>query len=383
MAPGMASIIVELPLYVIAKARKDGTFRFLFQVPKRLRPAGWPATIPLPLAEPRTGNPTDLAELERIRADAGRLYDELCGGRAGAVVKAKRRDLATLIELWVADWDNRALGKRTRRVWKVYADTLAAWSAVKPVAGATVDQITPDHIAQLLRLYSDRPTTARHLRGVLSNVCSFGVEKGWLKENPVAKVARRKRKSRTVPIGIWTPEDVALRVDICLERGWIGGAILIQGLWESMGRVSDAPLWHRGKHWDAATRVLQYDTSKSGEESTGVAKMSGRFAELVARTDSLILVTSPRGRPYRMPEDDTTIGDDFREVDLIARARGARKRILRHLRHSAQTHAIACGVTDEQAAVATTHLSPAIARRSYIQKALSIAEVVARKRGFE
>lgn len=71
--------IAGLP-YVVAKRRANGTWRVVFMVPKRLRPAGWPSTRPLPLTYPGKGDMTDRAEVAAIRADAANLMAQL--GRA-------------------------------------------------------------------------------------------------------------------------------------------------------------------------------------------------------------------------------------------------------------------------------------------------------------
>lgn len=72
---GVPSKLSGLP-YVSFRPRQDGTFRVLFEVPARLRPAGWPSTRPLP-AQKRRGNLEDPDEVARIVADAKRLLSEL------------------------------------------------------------------------------------------------------------------------------------------------------------------------------------------------------------------------------------------------------------------------------------------------------------------
>lgn len=382
----MPSVEISLPRYVVRKGpRKDGTWRLLFEVPERLRPSGWPATIPLPIDEPRTGDLTDESELLRVIADAKRLYLDLQTARAGRKPSAPpRRDLTALIDAWKRDWPDRELGLRTQRAYEQYANILAAWSQIAPVNGSSVDKITPEQIAQLLRIYKDHPTTARHLRGTLSNILAFGVERAWLSENTVEKVAKRKRSKhkRKQAIGLWTPADVAERVAIAEEAGWIGGAIMIQGLWDSMGRVSDAPLWRR-QHLGLADRQLIYDTSKSDGESTAFAVMSSRFMGLVAKQPSMMLVTRMNGKPYRPVADDSQISEDYREivVSVLEARGGARRLLLRHLRHSSQTHASQCGATAEQIAAGSTHLDPSVTRSRYIQQSLETAAAVARLRG--
>lgn len=72
--------IAGLP-YVVAKQRASGSWRVLFMVPERLRPAGWPPVRPLPLTYPRKGDMADKAEVAAIRADAANLKRQLESAR--------------------------------------------------------------------------------------------------------------------------------------------------------------------------------------------------------------------------------------------------------------------------------------------------------------
>jgi transcriptional regulator with XRE-family HTH domain len=67
-----AALIRSLP-FVSARRRTDGTYRVLFEVPGRLRPAGWLPTTPIPFHE-RRGDLGDRKEVVAIRRDAGALY---------------------------------------------------------------------------------------------------------------------------------------------------------------------------------------------------------------------------------------------------------------------------------------------------------------------
>jgi len=66
----MPTLNVKLPRYTVAKSRRDGSQAFYFQVPKRLRPAGWAGGYRLP-SDPlqRTGR-GDAAEIALVVRDA-------------------------------------------------------------------------------------------------------------------------------------------------------------------------------------------------------------------------------------------------------------------------------------------------------------------------
>lgn len=73
---------MKLGRFVVIKREANGINRVYFLVPPKFRPAGWPATIPLPIDKPRTGNLGDAIEVARIKADADELNRSLARGDA-------------------------------------------------------------------------------------------------------------------------------------------------------------------------------------------------------------------------------------------------------------------------------------------------------------
>jgi hypothetical protein len=69
--------------FVVTRERGDRTHRVVFEVPKTLRPPGWPPTIRLPLVPPRIGDLEDPDEFARIRDDAATLYKRYREARSG------------------------------------------------------------------------------------------------------------------------------------------------------------------------------------------------------------------------------------------------------------------------------------------------------------
>jgi hypothetical protein len=72
-----AAQTINLGHFVTLRGRVDGTQRLYFQVPARLRPAGWPSLILLPRGEKIAGDLTDPLQVAAIRADAALLYGDL------------------------------------------------------------------------------------------------------------------------------------------------------------------------------------------------------------------------------------------------------------------------------------------------------------------
>lgn len=87
--PGVPEPLRNLP-YVVLRPRADGTCRILFEVPKRLRPEGWPAARPLPCSAARRGDLSDIAEMAAVRRDAARLLNELQTSRSRSASQDRR-----------------------------------------------------------------------------------------------------------------------------------------------------------------------------------------------------------------------------------------------------------------------------------------------------
>lgn len=82
--------LVGVPHLAIRGPRADGTYRVLFELPAKDRPAGWLATRPLPFTHPRRGDLTDKVEVKAIRRDADDLREQLNRDRARAKKTAQR-----------------------------------------------------------------------------------------------------------------------------------------------------------------------------------------------------------------------------------------------------------------------------------------------------
>ena len=72
------SLNAKLPMYVVAKRRGDG-LTFYFQVPKRLRSAGWPGAVRLPIDSLKRSGRGDTAD--EVEADA--VARGVLGGTVG------------------------------------------------------------------------------------------------------------------------------------------------------------------------------------------------------------------------------------------------------------------------------------------------------------
>ena len=127
----MPSVTLSLGKYVVKKRRADGSFNVLFEVPARLRPSGWPSTIPLPRTGKRTGDLTSADEVARIQSAAADLLDKLYAGRAGQAIDiTKPGTLAAFADLWRTDDSWASLQERSRRTYDKAIRVILAWSEI-------------------------------------------------------------------------------------------------------------------------------------------------------------------------------------------------------------------------------------------------------------
>lgn len=378
----MPTVKLSLGQHVVVRGPK-GRERVYYAV-QRDRPQGWPATIRLPqdpdLRAAGYGSPGFLSAVIR---DAAALAERLRRARASETADiGPSGSLPVLIDQWQRSAHFRTTIKpRTRESYASYCRYVEAWSA--SLGHPHVSRITPAMVRAWLESGVQAPTTLRNSVRVLSIILSRAVEAGLIDRNPVGQLAKVKAAARgeRVAVHLWTAEDVTTYVDAALAMGWTGGARLIQGLWDSMGRLYDAPRW-RPEHFDPVSKILAYTTSKSDDSRPAMAIMSDRFRDLCQGCNTLYLITRPDGiRPYAELRDDKTLAKDFGKLrDRVVKA-GGPYRVLRHLRHSAQTDAANKGVPLTLARISTTHTDQATATKHYIKANAQGAAEIARLRG--
>ena len=364
--------------YVIARPRKDGTFRVKFFVPERLRPYGWPAERTLPFTGTRTGNLNDADEVARIFADAKSLYEQLMNARLGAEPGPKPYSIPALARIWQDPegfyWPR--LKPRTRRFYeKVMATHVIPWSTVN--GDPDVRSLKRPMVVTFLRTFKDYPHVAKHVRATLQSLMTVALDEGWMELNPVAGI-KLVGPAKT-HVDLWTAADVDQHIDEAIAMGWIGGARLVLALWETCARVTDAMVWRRGEHYDPASGMFSYDTNKTDEEVADLP-ISARLQDLLNTPLTLHLVTDPAGLPYEPVRDDNRLTKDFRRLNDRCASKGGRRLVLRQLRHSAINDAIDKGATLEGVQSATAHASERTVK-IYVRRNNKRATEVQRLRG--
>ena len=376
----MPSVNVKLPKYVVAKPRKDGTFRVLFEVPARLRPSGWLPTMPTPPVPHRTGK-LDAAEVAAIKAHVegpGGLLEQLeACRRQEAPPPVRTGTVEHLAAIWQASEEWAALKPRTQAFYRSTLAIIQAWSAAN--GHPPVTALQRPAIVALLRLYNDRQAQRQSLRATLRALLEVAINEGWRTDNP-ASGFRLTRTQKKRAVTEWKAADVALYARVAREIGWPGGARMLRLMWETSADASDVVTWRRDRNLvDGTPAAVEYDRGKTAVPAK--CPISRSLADEL-RGD-LYFVTGRNGLPY-LPDDvrdDRRRSTDFRVLRRAVVAAGGRALLMDHLRHSAATDAVACGSSPDEAASITAHVDGAMNRRVYVQKIWSHALDVQRRRG--
>lgn len=396
----MPSVKLSLPLHVVARPRKDGTFNVLFRV-RRDRPHDWPSTITLPLTGTRTGDLTNADEVARIVADVegpNGLLARLAAARMSAGDAATPGTLSWLAERWTGarpedrdcnsppddapdEW--KVLKFRTRAFYISSLRQIEAWA--ETVGQPQLAKITLPQMLRFLDLYADRPAQRAALKRTLSAMFSYALRIGASSDHPFG-VTLRLRRPRGAPrrtVARWDAKAVDAYADAAEASGWLGGAILIRLMWETSADASDCVTWNRREHFiDDATRpMIAYARGKTDEGGARVGTpISHKLAGMIRRNGSLVLVTDPDGRPYEATvESDNRRGYHLRRLRTQAVKAGQPALLYDHLRHSALTDAVENGATLTQAKALSRHRTTAMLETVYVQ--FSEAQIEAAQRG--
>lgn len=377
----MPSVKLSLPAHVVLRPRKDGSARILWLLNKRDQVPGLASCIQLPIDPEKRGLLTDPKVLAAVIADAKRLNDEYKAARAGYPKGDAPGSIEDLLDRWRRTASYDALKPRSKRYY-AYGEKYVR-ALFLSLRLNHVNKLTPTHVRTFLESPALSASAATQCRAILSVVMNYAVELRLVDVNPVDLLRKSKsiRPTTKTAVDLWTAEDVDQYVTEAEAMGWIGGAVAILGAWESQSRWFDTVQWNRS-HWDAAGRYIEYRTGKSDGRYDAVARMSERFAGLVAKVNSFVLVTRPDGlTPYEEGESDSLLTGDFTRLRLRVIQAGGRKLVARHLRHSSLTHGELCGLSAGNMSVASTHTNARTTTKHYIQKNRGRAEANAIARG--
>lgn len=383
----MPSVKLDLGRFVrVYPARTDGTHPVVFEVPKRLRPPGWPSTIPLP-TERRRGDLTDAAELARIRADADRHYRRLLETRAGpTITPPKARTMKALLDTWRATQQFKDAAPRTQRGYESMARHVTAWATVNDEPDPAT--MTKPDAEVFLSGFDDRPSTKRAVKIVLQMMMEQAIDLGWRKDNPVRRIRVRTVKTR---VAIWEPEDVETYAWAALVSGQHAMAALILMEWEIGQRLTDAYLFRAGAEYLPAEGLFQFEQAKTAAKvSIPVSDRLRAILGHLCEDKALYLFRDARdGQPWarlvgnRLEADDTAASKVFAAVRKVAVAAEARPLKLKWLRHSCVVQLARAGCTVPEIAAITGHTIASVQNilTTYLPRDSTVARNAQEKRG--
>lgn len=322
----MPSLSVELPPYVVLKVR-GGANVFYFQVPKRLRPEGFPPAQRLPLAVEKRSGRADAAELAAVVADGEFLYRRLMGEREGRPEIARLNSLPWLIQAF----DNhlkttpreRPIAKKTLRQYDYAARQVVEWS--KESGHPHVKLISRPAIIEFLSTMNLTPTKRKHVAGYLRNLLFFAMDKGLRTDNPAIRLKIETPKAK---VHIWTDEELAVMVAAADKKGLPNVATAMLIAHDEGPRPCDVLAFQRFRDYSPVEGSFRYFQVKTDEWVVSPAGQRVRDRLSKQPSEQLMLVVNPNtGKRYNervFQRDFDRIRDETGLVDLQ----------FRHLRHT-------------------------------------------------
>ena len=223
----MPLLEIELPPYVVLKHR-GGAVVFYFQVPARLRPLGWPATIRLPMDVTKRSGLADAAEVAAVVDDGDALYRRLEAERNGEPALARINTLPWLIQSFEhamkTEPRERPIGQRTLDQYAYFARVVIEWSRLS--GHPHVKTLSRPGVKALINTMNDTPTKRKHIAGYIRQLMFHAMDLGIRSDNPCIKL---KTEVPQAKVHIWSDAEVTAMVEAADEMGYpnIATAILI------------------------------------------------------------------------------------------------------------------------------------------------------------
>lgn len=344
------STTVSLGRYVVLKRRADGSGRVYFQVPARLRPRGWPATIPMLRGTALPGRVEALTDeqVAAIVAAGAACGRDLDRARNGSDLAPPKRSLQTAIAAWQRSTAWGDLTDKTREGYGYSIKKIQAWSAACGHPDPT--NLTRAGCEKFLAEFNDRPTTKRQTLKALRLVMDQVIALGWRTDNPCTKLKVRVPKTKAL---IWEQADVDLYVKVARAQGMHSIALIILLEWEIGQRLTDVRGYRPGAEYDAERGVFAFNQSKTDEPV--IVEISQALREMLATLvadEQLFLFRNERtGKAYT----ENRLSQTFKWIRVAAVKAGGRALKLRQLRHSCIVQLARAGCTVPEIAAITGH----------------------------
>lgn len=370
----MPIVQLELGRYVTVRRRADGTARVLFEVPPRLRPSDWPATIPLPLDGPRRGDLDDAAEVARIQADARQLHLKLLAWRQGRKPEPKR-SLKGLVRIWHASGDWKTLAATSQKHYEAYIRNILPWAEAAGEPDPTT--LTKSDVEAFLSIFDDRPPTKKHTLKALGIIMGYAVSERWRTDNPCDKI---KVKLAVSKARIWEQADVDAYIVAAESIGRRSIANMVRLEWAIGQRVTDLRKFRLGAEYDAAAGMFRFYQSKTDSYMTLPVgpDLKALLAE-ISEGHLFMFRDESTGKAYTAERCVKV----FAQVREIAVANGAQHLKLKWLRHSCVVQLARHGAEVPEIASVTGHAPASVLRilSTYLPRDSEVAFNAMAKRG--
>lgn len=327
----MPSGMIDLPPYLVVKRRARRPDAHYFQVPARLRPEGWPATIRL----------SD--DLATACVEARKHHERLKAERATAA--PPRDDTGTLpwlIRSFERSDAYKALRPRSQQAYQYPARIVVEWSAKAnhpPVA-----KITRPAILKFLSALEDTPSTRLAVASYLRTLLTHAQDLGLIETNPASRLRLKRPKAK---VRIWSREEFDAVVT------WLdahGRQQLVTALWIALTigqREGDVLRLQEPR--DYRNGVFRFWQSKTGAYVTVPAP--DRLRQRIA--------ARPRGQIPLVANEVTGVGYNLRTLNKwlrkATRDLGLDDLRFMHLRHTAVVEMARAGCEVPEIASITGH----------------------------
>ncbi len=231
----------------------------------------------------------------------------------------------------------------------------------------------------MLSLWDKQPVTKRHVRKTFRLIMEQAISKGWRTDNPVAGI--RLRRGKRSKVGVWEEDDINAYVAAAEDLGLVSIARIILMEWEIGQRLTDARLFRPGTDYDATGGVFRFWQAKT--ENYVTLRVSTKLRLLLddaCREGDLFLFRyEATGKAYT----EERLIKAFAMVREAAVAKGARRLLMRWLRHSCVVQLARAGCEVPEIAAVTGHSLSSVTSilETYLPRDNKVAENAQRKRG--
>lgn len=344
---------IELPKYVLARRRKDGSKRFYFHVTGHMRPDGWPVAMRLS---------DDVGEMFR---QAEVLNSRLKTERSGMQVPGHAKGTVPwLLQLYHQTPRYKALSPNTQSLYGYCANEFLSWS--KKAGHPAIKMITRPAVLKYLAQFDDMPTKKKKnyifLRLLLSYACDLGV----IEINPALNL---RIKDPEVQVHIWTDAEIDAAIAAADDLGVrsIGTAILVAA--DTAQRQGDVLDLQYGRDYRDGRFLFRQNKTKELMGFPATEKLKTRLDGDVG-----LIVPGPEGKKY-------TRRDFINRFTRVREKAGLKHCKFQTLRHTAIVRLARAGCTHSQIAAISGHTEASAASilQRYLPRDSEVAEAAISK----